>query len=141
MYETVMFETVIFIIVMLARVECFKNTHLEQLGWEPYGIVHITSKLWHRALYTHQQRVEKYSRPGYDPSTQCLLYCIQELQQTRTYTLRTPLVRVQADTSHCQWWRRHWLHQSSRDASWLRARHAVTRLAIFQCSARFIIGL
>ena len=70
MYETVMFETVIFIIVMLARVEFFKNTHLEQLGWEPYGIVHITTKLgwepWRRALYTHQQRVEKYSRPGYD---------------------------------------------------------------------------
>ena len=68
MYETVMSETVMFI--MLARVDFFKNTHLEQLGWEPHGIVHITTKLgwepWRRALYTHQQRVEKYSRPGYD---------------------------------------------------------------------------
>ena len=65
MFETVMFETVMFIIIMLARVDCFKNTQLEQLGWEPHGIVHITTKLawkpWRRALYMHQQRVEKYT--------------------------------------------------------------------------------
>jgi hypothetical protein len=68
MYETVMVEPVMFIIIMLARVDCFKNTQLERLGWEPHGIVHITTKLtwkpWRRALYTHQQRVEKYTVAG-----------------------------------------------------------------------------
>ena len=70
MCESVMFDSVMFETVRWARVDFFMNTPLEQLGWETNGIVHITKKLgwepWRRLLYTHQKRVEKSSRPGYD---------------------------------------------------------------------------